>query len=286
MDDVMPATDQLLNDVRLRGLSRDVALDCVVGFAQQFGEAHLTLACHAAFPLVLTPDLLYRLWANFVPQAPWRAVADVLLSPLCREVGYELYEMDVNVRNLLLKELEEDERFGQQRLNELADSLTEYVAQQLQSDNSDIRDLAQAQRWTALAYTRPSEVAYELAKVLSELVAKYSRKHEQEYGTDLIRVTSLVETLAEPLNEFRPLLAYARDMANLVRGDLKVTTNGTSSIPEQVFTPGTEADRARAQLEAVLELLRTLHAGREVALFVEQRRPRVTVSTRLGEFGC
>jgi hypothetical protein len=285
MDDVMPATDQLLNDVRLRGLSRDVALDCVVGFAQQFGEAHLTLACHAAFPLVLTPDLLYRLWANFVPQAPWRAVADVLLSPLCREVGYELYEMDVNVRNLLLKELEEDERFGQQRLNELADSLTEYVAQQLQSDNSDIRDLAQAQRWTALAYTRPSEVAYELAKVLSELVAKYSRKHEQEYGTDLIRVTSLVETLAEPLNEFRPLLAYARDMANLVRGDLKVTTNGTSSIPEQVFTPGTEADRARAQLEAVLELLRTLHAGREVALFVEQRRPRVTVSTRLGEFG-
>jgi hypothetical protein len=46
-----------------------------------------------------------------------------------------------------------------------------------------------------------------------------------------------------------------------------------------------DRDRVRAQLQAVLGLLRTLDAGREVALFVEQRRPKVTVSTRLGEFG-
>jgi hypothetical protein len=51
--------------------------------------------------------------------------------------------------------------------------------------------------------------------------------------------------------------------------------------------PGGEDDRsrARAQFQAVLGLLRTLDAGREVALFVEQRRPKVTVSARLGEFG-
>lgn len=46
-----------------------------------------------------------------------------------------------------------------------------------------------------------------------------------------------------------------------------------------------DRDRVRVQLQAVLGLLRTLDAGREVALFVEQRRPRVTVSGRLGEFG-
>jgi hypothetical protein len=44
-------------------------------------------------------------------------------------------------------------------------------------------------------------------------------------------------------------------------------------------------DRVRAQFQAVLGLLRTLDAGREVALFVEQRRPRVTISRRLGEYG-
>lgn len=42
----------------------------IEGFAQQFGEAHCNLARHAAFPLVLTPDLLYQIWANFVPEAP------------------------------------------------------------------------------------------------------------------------------------------------------------------------------------------------------------------------
>jgi hypothetical protein len=42
--------------------------------------------------------------------------------------------------------------------------------------------------------------------------------------------------------------------------------------------------RVRAQVQATLDLLRNLEAGREVALFVEQRRPKVAVSARLGEF--
>jgi len=78
-----------------------IAVERIVGFAKQFGEAHLNLACHAAFPLVLTPDLLYQIWATFIPETPWTAVARVLLSRLCRQVGYEMYEMDIPVRNLL-----------------------------------------------------------------------------------------------------------------------------------------------------------------------------------------
>jgi hypothetical protein len=38
-------------------------------------------------------------------------------------------------------------------------------------------------------------------------------------------------------------------------------------------------------LQAVLGLLDTLDVGREVALFVEQRRPKLTVSARLEEYG-
>ena len=44
-------------------------------------------------------------------------------------------------------------------------------------------------------------------------------------------------------------------------------------------------DRVRAQFQSVLGLLRSLDAGQEVALFVEQKRPKVTVSERLGEYG-
>jgi len=196
-----------------RQVSHKVAVERVVSFAQKFGEAHLTLACHAAFPLALTPDLLYRIWGNFAYEAPWTAVADVLLSPLCREVGHELYEMDIAVRNLLLEELKEDEQFGQRRLNDLADFLTDYVAQQFHSDDPDVRNLARGQRWTALAYTRPGEAARELVWALSRL--------NEGNKADLIRMASLVETFAGPLTEFAPLLAYTRGMANLARGNRK-----------------------------------------------------------------
>jgi hypothetical protein len=209
VDDVMVSTNSPPG-CRMSGRN---AVERVTAFAQQFGETHLTLACHAAFPLTLTPDLLYRLWASFVPEAPWTAVADILLSPLCREISHELYEMDVAVRNLLLGELKEDVRFAQQRLNELASFLTDYVVQQLQGDDPDTRDLARMQRWTALAYTRPGEASRELVEVLSRL--------DHEDTAELLRMTSLVETFAVPLAEFAPLVAYARGMTNLAYGDLK-----------------------------------------------------------------
>ena len=140
----------------------------VKGFTQQFGEAHRNLARHAAFPLVLTPELLYQLWANFVPEAPWTAVARVLLSRLCRQVGYEMYEMDIADRNLLLRELKEE--FGQERFDELGEFLLDYVAQRLTDDDADTRDLREAQEWTALAYTKPDEAARELKQRLSKRI--------------------------------------------------------------------------------------------------------------------
>ena len=182
----------------------------VEGFAQQFGEAHRNLARHAAFPLVLTPDLLYQIWANFVPEAPWTAVAHVLLSRLCRQVGYEMYEMDISDRNLLLRELKEE--FGQARFDELGEFLLDYVAQRLTDDDADTRDLREAQEWTALAYTKPDEVARELAHRLSERV-------QQEDMGEVLRLASLVETLAEPLVEagFEPLLVYSQGIESVVR---------------------------------------------------------------------
>jgi hypothetical protein len=108
----------------------EVAQRRIEAFGKRFGEAHLYLAYHAAFPLALTPDLLYHLWANFqrdihaeVLNIPWIAVADLLLSSLCDEVGHELYEMEGGVRNALLSELKTNPRFGTERINELSDFL-------------------------------------------------------------------------------------------------------------------------------------------------------------------
>ncbi len=190
-----------------------VAVERVVGFAQEFGEAHLNLACNAAFPLSLTPDLLYQIWANFVPEAPWTAVARVLLSGLCKEVGSEMYEMDNAVRNLLLRSLQE--QFGQERFDYLGDFLLEYVSQRLTADDPDTQDLRQAQEWTALAYTKPEKAARELAQVLSDKV-------QQEDVGEVLRLSSLVESLSEPLVEagFEPLLVYGQGMRSYICGDL------------------------------------------------------------------
>lgn len=92
-----------------------------------------------------------------------------------------MYEMDIAVRNLLLRELKE--QFGQERLDELANFLMDYVAQQLTEDNADTQDLREAQEWTALAYTKPDKLVRELALALSETV-------KQEDMGKVLRLTS------------------------------------------------------------------------------------------------
>ncbi|MDJ0676827.1 MAG: formylglycine-generating enzyme family protein [Calothrix sp. MO_167.B42] len=192
----------------------------IQSFHEQFGEAHLYFAYHAAFPIALTPHLLYRLWANFQTdiqgkdlKIPWIAVADLLLSPLCREVGHELYEMEQDLRNQLLDELINNPRFHQQRIDELAHFLLAYVRRQLNSPKTAVRDFALAQRWTALAYINPEAAAHDLALQLTKLPL--------EDKTEWVRMASLAETLATPLRnaQFEPLLIYLQGMCDLARGD-------------------------------------------------------------------
>lgn len=210
----------------------EVANRRIESFKKRFGKAHLYLAYHAAFPLALTPDLLYRLWANFqrdihgqMLSIPWVSVADLLLSSLCDEVGHELYEMDLAIRKELLKSLKEDPDFGKERLDELANFLLDYIHPQLRNDDPEIQDLAQAQRWTALAYVLPSEAARELALTLSKL-------DQNQDKAELLRLASLVETVAEPLAEFEPLLIiYNRGIVNFIRGDLESAATQFRKLP-------------------------------------------------------
>jgi CHAT domain-containing protein len=239
----------------------DIAVERVVGFAQKFDRSHFDLACHAAFPQTLTPDLLYQIWLRFVPQAPWTAVARILLSRLCREVGYELYEMDVAVRNLLLTELKEDERFGKQQLSKLADFHTNYLKQQLGSEKKQGEDLTQSQYWIALANSHPNQVNRQLAEAI-EL------RSRQKNWRELFRLASLIESVPEALVEFdASLITYARGMLSYTTGDLggaieefnklqrrdrQVDIAGIDlSIPNDVPLPTVELDFLRLLLHEI-----------------------------------
>lgn len=97
------------------------------------------------------------------------------------------------------------------------------VKQQLESHDPTIRDFAQAQRWTALSYTQPTEAVHEIASTLAALT--FQEK------TEWIRMASLVETFAEPLSGFEPLLTYVRGIRNFAHGDLKAATEEISKLP-------------------------------------------------------
>jgi hypothetical protein len=195
----------------------EVARRRITSFSRRFGQAHFYLAQHAAFPLALTPDLLYRLWANFSQtlsgerlNIPWVAVSDLLLSGLCEEVGQELYEMDIVVRNELLDDLQIN--FGNQRIKELADFILVYVRQQLGSPDPYVRNFAKSQQWTALAYIHPSDAARELNLALRLSLQRNDRAEQ-------VRIISLMETFAKPLAEFNPLLFYAKDTVDTVQSE-------------------------------------------------------------------
>ncbi|MCC5616278.1 pentapeptide repeat-containing protein [Nostoc sp. CHAB 5836] len=204
----------------------------IASFEEHFGEPHLFFAYHAAIAAALSPDLLYRLRLHFcldihgqLLNVPWEAVADVLLSGFCHEVGYELYEMDVEVRNQLLSQLKKHEKFGQERVKQLSEFIIGYVHQDLYSDDLYIRDLAEAQWLTALAQTRPRQAAHELALIFANL------NHNDK--SEIIRMASLLKTLGKTFaDEFTALCSYAQGMAMFARGNLDSATDELGKLVE------------------------------------------------------
>jgi len=154
--------------------------------------------------------------------------------------------MDGEVRQELLKRLQADANFSQQRMLQLSDFLLEYVQQQLYSDNLDIQDFAQAQQWTALAYKQPKDAAKKLALTYAQL--------DHQDITELVRLGLVVETLAEPLRGFPKLQIYANAMAHFARGAM---AEATAKIA-QILKTGNQIQVAGVSLPIPEEIRKTL----------------------------
>ncbi len=140
-----------------------------------YEEAHFILACHAAFPAFITPDLLYQIWANFkswpdrqgrTQIMPALTVSDVLLSSLFRITGPELYEMKPEVSAALVRHLAADPRFGPDRIKALASFLYQYAL--AQPNKPGLQQFREAQQWTALMAMNPALATEKLLKALME----------------------------------------------------------------------------------------------------------------------
>ncbi len=128
----------------------------VTAFERKYGAPLLHLAYHAALPAALNADLVHFLRINFffdgAEQLPYIAEADLLLSPLCAEIGDELYEMDHEVRDILLQEL--TNKYGSERLHEVAALLWEYDQHSAPWSERDM--LERAQQLSALSFLDPA----------------------------------------------------------------------------------------------------------------------------------
>lgn len=149
---------------------------------QMDGELNYLLACHASVSEVLNPEMLYLLRDNFKRDIygtplniPWIAVSDLLLSNLCREIGYDTFEFHPYVRKVLYESLERNPRFGKQRLLELSDFLMAYIQPLLAHQSPAQRREARRQRWVALSISHPELAAEEVATEYLEYQEKSNR---------------------------------------------------------------------------------------------------------------
>ncbi len=220
--------------VRTRWTPSRYAVREVVRFERRHGAAHLHLACHAALPSVVTPELVNLVRLNFLDRADvaWMAEVDFLLSPLCRELESEegIYQVEPAIREVLLAELEQ--QFGWSRLEQVARFLHAYV--QATPAWRRRRDYSDVHRWIALAYLNPQGTAEDLQRELETSVAgNLNRWESMARQTELV---TLVEQIAEPLVRSVPANAFGRlaGCARLVAHRVYETEPGWSVGNEEI----------------------------------------------------
>jgi formylglycine-generating enzyme required for sulfatase activity len=200
---------------------REAARQQVERFVHRFDPSYRRLAYYAALPLVLTPELVNYLRNQFLRAegVPWVAEADLLLSDLCRPVGYEQYAIDPVVRAYLLAEMETV--LGPGQMQAVARLLLSYIRQLAQANPDTLQQQAlEVQQWAAMVYldNHRESVVQQLAKAYQacEAAGKISAAQVQSVQLELDRLVRITQELAQPLRDYPELLAYAQRLRQLL----------------------------------------------------------------------
>jgi formylglycine-generating enzyme required for sulfatase activity len=209
---------------------RDIAERQVALFTERYGEVMLAFACHAAFPQMLTTDLVYLLRQLLHEQygldLPWSAAPELLLSNLCDTAGHDLYGMSVGIRGVLLKKLVA--KFTSKRLDELVQWMGEYIQHRLEIDSPGrAKVLGDPSEWTVLACLRNDDrIAQAIKEQLRQLLA------ETDDPTDRFRLSALVEDHADLLVQ-RGLQPFKlQDLAQKIEQNNWDTSESDDSIEQ------------------------------------------------------
>ena len=200
----------------------DIVEQKIARFVGRFDESYRLLAYYAALPLVLTPELLNYLRNHFLRgQVPsWVAEADLLLSELCRPVGYEQFAMVADVRDYLLDEMRE--RLGEAKMREVACLLIRYVHQLSRTNAPFSQKELKHERWSAMFYLqeRCEEAAQEMAESFrDQLMGDTSHQlaaMKLISPAELEGLVRFTKELSSRLQDYPALRRYAADVALLL----------------------------------------------------------------------
>jgi formylglycine-generating enzyme required for sulfatase activity len=197
--------------------SQRVAAQKVRLFERQFGSEYRLLAYYAALPLVLTPELVHYLRINFLlgldQQVPWEAEADLLLSDLCSQVGYELYAMDTDVRAYLLQVMKQDDRIPADQMFAVARVLISYVDYLSRVNPGQRQQELQAQRWAAMTYLGDAECDRVVAEIIKAFVDSGDRGGGNDIKAEFARLAQIIEKLIEKLRNYPDLVDFAKNVS-------------------------------------------------------------------------
>ena len=213
----------------------------IAAFEKRYTADVSQLACLAAFPMTLTTELVYCLRENFVPDAPWYAAADVLLSGLCEQIGYDLYEMPGDVRRVLLKRL----RQQPERVKQLEAFMLEYIGHRLSVEGSDrARILGDRPDWTALACLGQESEVLEQIRERLRAIAQDANQRERLY------LISMVESYGESILAGTPILQWVERSESEMDLDESATVERLLNIqlrPVSFTTAKVHLDRVASQ---------------------------------------
>ncbi|MGI0486434.1 formylglycine-generating enzyme family protein [Pantanalinema rosaneae CENA516] len=199
-----------------------LAAQAVEQFTYRFGSPHRLLAYHAALPLVLTPELINYLRTYFLHgQVAWEAEVDLLLSDLCRPVGYELYVMNTDVRAYLLQQMEQDECLGKSRMQKVARLLISYVRYLFQANPYVREQELQVQQWAAMVFLEDQreEAVRQIAEAFHRAIAPQQTDQANPLinAAEMARLAQLTKELAPQLQSYPDLVRYAELVGQLLK---------------------------------------------------------------------
>ena len=264
-----------------------------------YSEGHLWLASMAAFPVFLTPDLLYKIWLNFrhislkenkSQDIDRMAVSDLLLSNLVEEIAVEVFCIRPPIRTALLALLEEWSKLvvGKEPLmKRLADFTLRYVRSYQMEGESVTTAIREAQEWNALAYFNPTVAALTLKKALSQAVQAQAKQK-------VLRISFLLERMdeqfgqleqAEQQEQFRTLVNYSQGMQALIRGQEKEAVKAFKAIKrEKQPTDQTSSTGSQVHLPIPKEIYQAI-ASEEIVEPTEAPPRIFALLVGIGEYG-